>query len=292
MHEQSETIQDKNGNWTNVYGSGLLNSGQVLPIKHPHFERDWYETQQDAEQAAMIRSQLDYSLADEGMLSLEEAREQDRWIPQSNSDPIEFIQEPQVSIEEMPMFMEYSGEDIDPVEIEQSIYDKVWSEAEIKKSEEIAAAGKAYWDAVLQGAIEFLSGGGMLKSDDQNKQSDDKLIAEQQSETKTSTDVAKDLEEETTKKDTGGRRTPVKMENLRGEKAGWKMAEGSNFWSVDEKDPYWQTKRGYEEAMNLYGTKPGWVKEPSLEYNPKTGEYDSIEKEEFVDLKLTKRISL
>ena len=82
------------------------------------------------------------------------------------------------------------------------------------------------------------------------------------------------------------------MENLRGEKAGWKMAEGSNFWSVDEKDPYWQTKEGHTEAMNLYGSKPSWVKEPSLEYNPKTGEYDPIEKEEFVDLKPTKRISL
>jgi len=89
-----------------------------------------------------------------------------------------------------------------------------------------------------------------------------------------------------------GRRKPVKMENLRGGKPGWEMAEGTNWWSIDEKDPYWQTKRGYEEAMNLYGTKPGWVKEPSLEYNPKTGEYDPIEKEEFVDLKLTKRISL
>ena len=65
MHEKSDTIQDKDGNWINVYGSGFLNSGQVLPIKYPHFERDWYETQQEAEQAAMMRSQLDYSLADE-----------------------------------------------------------------------------------------------------------------------------------------------------------------------------------------------------------------------------------
>jgi len=193
-------------------------------------------------------------------------------------------------------------------EVEQSIYDQVWSEAEIRKSEELAKAGKDYWDAVMAGAIEFLGGNEMLKADEQNKQSDDRLIAlaQQQSETnkaqadanlalanaQTSKDVAKDLEKETTKKDSGGRRKPVKMENLRGEKAGWKMVEGSNFWSVDEKDPYWQTKEGYKEAMDLYGTKPSYVKEPSLEYNPKTGEYDPIEKEEFVDLKPTKRISL
>ena len=155
--------------------------------------------------------------------------------------------------------LDHSGHNIDPVEVEQDIYDQVWSEAEIKKSEEIAAAGKAYWDAVLQGAIDFLSGDGMMSK---------------------------------TKPKDEGRRKPVTIKNLRGAKPGYSMAEGSNFWSVDEKDSYWQTKQGYEEAINLYGTKPGWVKEPSLEYNPTTGEYDSTMKEEFVDLKPTKRISL
>jgi len=146
---------------------------------------------------------------------------------------------------------------VNVVQVEQDIYDKVLEEAELKKAEEIAAAGKAFWDAALAGFIQDFGGGGMMS----------------------------------TPKDEG-RRKPVKMENLRGEKAGWKMVEGSNFWSVDEKDPYWQTKEGHTEAMNLYGSKPSWVKEPSLEYNPKTGEYDPIEKEEFVDLKPTKRISL
>ena len=189
--------------------------------------------------------------------------------------------------------LDHSGHNIDPVEVEQDIYDQVLEEAELKKAEEIAAAGKAYWDAVLAGAIEFLGGGGMLKSDEQNKESDDKLISPAETnKTQTSTDLVKDLEEETTKKDSGGRRTPVKMENLRGEKPGYSMAEGSNFWSVNEKDPYWQTKEGHKEAMNLYGTKPAFVKEPSLEYNPRTGEYDPIEKEEFVEIKPKKRISL
>ena len=144
----------------------------------------------------------------------------------------------------------------DPVKVEQAMHDQALQEAELKKASEIAAAGKAYWDAVMQGAIEFLSGGMMSTPKDE------------------------------------GRRKPVKMENLRGEKPGWKMAEGTNWWSVNEKDPYWQTKEGHKEAMNLYGTKPGWVKEPSLEYNPKTGEYDPIEKEEFVEIKPKKRISL
>ena len=102
----------------------------------------------------------------------------------------------------------------------------------------------------------------------------------------------KQLEKESVKKDTGGRRKSVKIENLRGEKPGWEMAKDSNFWSVNEKDPYWKTKRGFKEAMDLYGTKPGWVKEPTLTYNPKTGEYEEIEKEEFVEIKPTKRISL
>ena len=142
----------------------------------------------------------------------------------------------------------------------------------------------------------------------QVEKSDDRLInlAQQQAETnkiqadanlilantQTSKDVVKDLEKESVKKDPGGRRKSVKIENLRGEKPGWEMAKDSNFWSVNEKDPYWQTKEGYKEAVDLYGTKPAWVKEPSLEYNPKTGEYDPIAKEEFAEIKPTKRISL
>jgi len=160
------------------------------------------------------------------------------------------IAEQQVTTIPEPRFMN------SPVEIEQAMHDQALQEAEQKKASEIAAAGKEYWDAVMQGAIDFLSGGMMSTPKDE------------------------------------GRRKPVKMENLRGEKPGWEMAEGTNWWSVNEKDPYWQTKEGFKEVMNLYGTKPSWVKEPSLEYNPKTGKYDPIEKEEFVEIKPTKRISL
>ena len=218
MHEKSDTIQDKDGNWINVYGSGFLNSGQVLPIKYPHFERDWYDTRQEAEQAAMMRSQLDYSLADEEIEFYDERTPPDWWkvIP---------------GVEE---------------EGDWALYDQDLTS--YLTDHQIHLLNKPLPDKPLIG---------MLKT-------------------------SKPVKDE-------GRRKPVKIKNLRGEKPGYSMAEGSNFWSVNEKDSYWQTKQGYEEAMNLYGTKPGWVKEPSLEYNPTTGEYDSTKKEEFVDLKPTKK---
>jgi len=75
-----------------------------------------------------------------------------------------------------------------------------------------------------------------------------------------------------------------KDEEVRGEKAGWTMAEGSNMWSVDEKDDYWKTQEGYDEAVALYGKKPAWVKEPTLVWNSETQEYEEVEEEEFEDL--------
>jgi hypothetical protein len=99
-----------------------------------------------------------------------------------------------------------------------------------------------------------------------------------------SKDVAKDLANEG--RGLKGYKPPVdKM------KEGWKQVEGSNAISVDEKSEHWQTKKGYDEAIKMYGKKPAWVKEPSLIYNPKTKKYDPIEKEEFVDLKPKKDLS-
>ena len=92
-----------------------------------------------------------------------------------------------------------------------------------------------------------------------------------------STDVAKDLDDE-------GRGLKGYKPPSEPEKRGYKQDDGGNY-SVDTTDDYWQTKVGYDAAMDLYGTKPAWVKEPSLIYNPKTKKYDPIEKEEFVDLK-------
>ena len=96
-------------------------------------------------------------------------------------------------------------------------------------------------------------------------------------------------------KDDDGRRKATEIENLRGEKPGWSMADDANFWSVNEKDPYWKTEEGYEEAVNLYGDKPSWLKAQdvgTLVYNPSTGEYEEVEQEEFEDLSPTKRPSL
>ena len=44
-----------------------------------------------------------------------------------------------------------------------------------------------------------------------------------------------------------------------------------NYWSVDEKSPFWQTDAGYEKAMQTWGEKPGWVK-PG--FRPKRKELD------------------
>jgi len=88
-------------------------------------------------------------------------------------------------------------------------------------------------------------------------------------------------------KDTDGRRKATEIENLRGEKPGYEIAKDGNYWSVNEKDDYWKTEEGYEEAMNLYGSKPSWLKAEdvgTLVYNPSTGEYEEVEQEEFEDL--------
>jgi len=96
--------------------------------------------------------------------------------------------------------------------------------------------------------------------------------------------------------DDEGRRKATEIENLRGEKPGYEIAKDGNYWSVNEKDDYWKTEEGYEEAMNLYGSKPSWLKAEdvgTLVYNPSTGEYEEVEQEEFEDLKpYKKRISL
>ena len=65
------------------------------------------------------------------------------------------------------------------------------------------------------------------------------------------------------KKDIGGRNKAVNIESIKtSEKPGWTMAEGTNFWSVNENDPHWQTQQGHDEAVALYGFKPAWVSNP------------------------------
>jgi hypothetical protein len=84
-----------------------------------------------------------------------------------------------------------------------------------------------------------------------------------------------------TQRDTGGRNKAVNIESIKtSEKPGYTMAEGSNFWSVNTDDPYWDTEEGYQEALNLYGESPAWSTRPMEQDN------------QFVDLQPTKRISL
>jgi len=120
----------------------------------------------------------------------------------------------------------------------------------------------------------------------------DKQIAEEWIAGKAKPESTKPLPE----KDTDGRRKATEIENLRGEKPGYEIAKDGNYWSVNEKDDYWKTEEGYEEAMNLYGSKPSWLKAEdvgTLVYNPSTGEYEEVEQEEFEGLKpYKKRISL
>ena len=80
-----------------------------------------------------------------------------------------------------------------------------------------------------------------------------------------------------------GGRAFAEESDVRSEKPGWEVEEGGNTWSVNEKDDYWKTEEGFDEAMNLYGQKPSWLKEPTLVYNPETDEYEELE-EEFEDL--------
>jgi len=58
----------------------------------------------------------------------------------------------------------------------------------------------------------------------------------------------------------------------------------SGIMSVDEKDDYWKTQEGYDKALEMYGRKPAWVKEPTLQWNPEEQKYEKIEEEEFEDL--------
>ena len=64
------------------------------------------------------------------------------------------------------------------------------------------------------------------------------------------------------------------------EKPGWMMAEGTNWWSVNTDDPYWDTEEGYQEALALYGTSPAWSSRPVEKNNT------------FANLQPTRRISL
>ena len=99
---------------------------------------------------------------------------------------------------------------------------------EVFAAADIAEKLKAAW---LKGAREFMGGSGMLNS---------KAMPQLRPEQK---------ENQT-------------MEVAPSEKPGWMMAEGTNFWSVNTDDPYWDTEEGYQEALALYGESPAWSTRP------------------------------
>jgi hypothetical protein len=57
MHEQSESEQ-RNGRWKNLYGRKTDKAGQPLPLRYG-FEREDYETVEEAVAAARRRSELE-----------------------------------------------------------------------------------------------------------------------------------------------------------------------------------------------------------------------------------------
>ena len=50
--------------------------------------------------------------------------------------------------------------------------------------------------------------------------------------------------------------------------------------SVNEKDDFWKTEEGYNKAIEMYGEKPAWVKEPTMVYDAAANEYVKIKEED------------
>lgn len=78
-------------------------------------------------------------------------------------------------------------------------------------------------------------------------------------------------------------RTMAMEDDLPERSMGFKADDGGNM-SVDEKDDFWKTQEGYDKAVEMYGSKPAWVKEPTMQWNPSEQEYEEVEPEEFEDL--------
>ena len=115
-------------------------------------------------------------------------------------------------------------------------------------TDDIAGKLKAAW---LKGAKEFMGGSGMLNS---KPKSTPQLRPEQ--------------------------KQNQSMEVAPSEKPGWMMADGTNFWSVNTDDSYWDSEEGYQEALALYGESPAWSTRPVERDNT------------FTDFVAPKRISL
>ena len=205
----------------------------------------------------------------------------------SNGMPIPMIIDKKIVTEPIPKSMPMSM-------LEASSY----TEEEKLKAEEIAAAGND-WKAELKRMMTSMNKPkkeeGMLSTEEESNPKEDQIakgyhqmpdgsvMKDSEMEEEYSKDVTTDLDNEG--RGLKGYKPPSELV-----KRGYTQDNGGNY-SVDTKDDYWQTKEGYKAAVDLYGSKPAWVKEPSLIYNPKTGKYDKIEQDEYVEIK-PKRISL
>ena len=81
------------------------------------------------------------------------------------------------------------------------------------------------------------------------------------------------------------RATPMKDETPSRSMGMTEDAGGTS--SVDTKDDFWKTEEGYNKALEMFGKKPAWVKEPTMMFNPTTQKYEKIkeeDKEQFEDL--------
>lgn len=142
---------------------------------------------------------------------------------------IDYIEEQQFTVDGMPIPM--SGYPL----VQNEAVPKMMTPPEPDRVIEANEIGQELKKSLIAGAKEFL-GGGMFSQP---------------------------------KRDTGGRNTPVKkLPSLKtSEKPGWMMAEGTNFWSVNTDDPYWDSEEGYQEALALYGTSPAWSTRPIEQEN-------------------------
>lgn len=152
-------------------------------------------------------------------------------------DPMQFYYYNQGNLVNIPRPTEYIDEqeftaDGEPIPIaERQVALEALPEKMNKPIEDANNVAQKLKDAWLKGFSQFMGGDGMLNSKP---------------------------------KDTGGRNKPVKkLKSLKSsEKPGWTMAKGTNFWSVNTDDPYWDTDEGYDEAIALYGESPGWSTKP------------------------------
>ena len=159
---------------------------------------------------------------------------------------IDYVEEQKFAKNGMPIPMHF-GNNVVEESVAKSMPVRM-SDEDVHAAADIAEQIKAAW---LKGAKDFMGGSGMLNS---KPKSMPELRPEQ--------------------------KQNQSIEVAPSEKPGWMMADGTNFWSVNTDDPYWDTEEGYQEALALYGESPAWSTRPVERDNT------------FTDFVAPKRISL